>query len=131
MCFGRPYLPVTIYSLGIIVMISLSYKYDELTEWIEKLSAILSVLSLNLEYFLFAFQYWIKKHKKEDVYFATKMLIIGSFILLLLYTIIYFYYPGQKLRAGSGRKASEIAGTWKQYSHRKAREIDWNSLEKI
>ncbi len=27
--------------------------------------------------------------------------------------------PGQKLRAVSGRKASEIAGTWKQYSHRK------------
>jgi hypothetical protein len=28
-------------------------------------------------------------------------------------------YPGRKLRAGSGRKAPEIAGTWKQYSHRK------------
>jgi hypothetical protein len=27
-------------------------------------------------------------------------------------------FPGQKLRAGSGRKASEIAGTWKQYYHR-------------
>jgi hypothetical protein len=26
--------------------------------------------------------------------------------------------PGRKLRAGSGRKAPEIAGTWKQYSHR-------------
>jgi hypothetical protein len=27
--------------------------------------------------------------------------------------------PGRKLRAGSGRKAPEIAGTWKQYSHGK------------
>ncbi len=27
-------------------------------------------------------------------------------------------YPGQKLRAGSSRKAPEIAETWKQYSHR-------------
>jgi len=27
--------------------------------------------------------------------------------------------PGQKLRAGSSRKASEITETWKQYSHRK------------
>ncbi len=26
--------------------------------------------------------------------------------------------PGRKLRAGSGRKAPEIAGTWKQYFHR-------------
>jgi len=29
------------------------------------------------------------------------------------------FNPDQKLRAGSCRKASEIAGTWKQYSHRK------------
>jgi hypothetical protein len=28
-------------------------------------------------------------------------------------------FPGRKLRAGSGRKAQEIAGTWKQYFHRK------------
>ncbi len=27
--------------------------------------------------------------------------------------------PGRKLRACSGRKAPKIAGTWKQYSHRK------------
>ena len=38
----------------------------------------------------------------------------------------HFYYfcfsaatPGRTLRAGSGKKALEIAGTWKQYSHRK------------
>jgi hypothetical protein len=34
-----------------------------------------------------------------------------------------FYFldqcPGRKIRAGSGRKAPEIAGTWKQYSCRK------------
>jgi hypothetical protein len=27
--------------------------------------------------------------------------------------------PGRKIRAGSGRKAPKIAGTWKQYSHGK------------
>jgi hypothetical protein len=27
--------------------------------------------------------------------------------------------PSQKIRAGFGRKTSEISGTWKQYSHRK------------
>jgi len=52
-------------------------------------------------------------------------------------------YPGQKLRASSGRKAPKIAGTWKQYSHRKlfgffptgscrkAQQVDWNPPEKI
>jgi hypothetical protein len=35
-------------------------------------------------------------------------------------SMLYQYgNPGRKLRAGSGRKAPEIAGTWKQYSHRK------------
>ena len=27
--------------------------------------------------------------------------------------------PGRKIRAGSGRKAPEVTGTWKQYSNRK------------
>jgi hypothetical protein len=59
-CFGRPYLPVTIYSLGIFVIIILSQNHLELAKWIEKLSVILSVLSLIFEHFLFAFKYWIK-----------------------------------------------------------------------
>ena len=29
------------------------------------------------------------------------------------------YIPGRKIRAGSGRKAPEVTGTWKQYSNRK------------
>ena len=29
------------------------------------------------------------------------------------------FFPGRKIRAGSGRKAPEVTGTWKQYSNRK------------
>ena len=31
----------------------------------------------------------------------------------------YDRFPGRKIRAGSGRKAPEVTGTWKQYSNRK------------
>ncbi len=76
MCFGRPYLPVTIYSLGIIIITIPFRGRSEFSEWIEKLCTILSVLSLVLEYFIYAFKYWIKTHKNENIHFGIKMFLI-------------------------------------------------------
>jgi len=44
--------------------------------------------------------------------------LLDSFFFQKMFKTIDLH-PGQKLRAGSGRKASEITGTWKQYSNRK------------
>ncbi len=47
MCFGRPYLPVSICSLGINIIAILCISHPELAEWIAKLSVILSPRSIS------------------------------------------------------------------------------------
>ena len=40
-------------------------------------------------------------------------------ITMMMQIQMEYHHPGRKIRNGSGRKAPEITGTWKQYSHRK------------
>jgi len=61
----------------------------------------------------------ILEEKEEIITDQTERNLVKFRELIGLKILNLQMYPGRKLRAGSDRKAQEIAGTWKWYSHQK------------
>jgi hypothetical protein len=80
LALAQPYLPPIVSFIGLIAIIVSNILYDGLSEWIEQLFVILSMLCLIIDYYRNGFiHYWSRQKKRNEISF-----LVTAFILLFL-----------------------------------------------
>jgi hypothetical protein len=84
--FGRPFAAIIISFLGLIVMAVESRPFPGLVEWTEKLTVILSSMSVVAEYFIIGIKHWLKTNNKKKLLFFGQIFFVCAVIFSC-----YFY----------------------------------------